>query len=281
MMQASKSMAAAALEAAPADTAVTPERVAAHAAMLRERVFQTRTKWPQFELMLADMQAMTDALPAGARVVAMERTLLYGGLSLFAPLFHRQDFVSLDCSPESAAARGGYNAAMVDDPRCIRIATTRRAPPDRTGCATGEADLVMVPNLVHHVRDQQGLFREVARILKPGGRGYIFEPLVRELHQAPDDYLRYTPWGFQAQIEAARLAFDRFVPTGGPFTTIAYCWVQALEYFPAAQRAEMERWFYDTHFPQLAAWDEQHPQNLARQHTSFPTAYSVFFHKPQ
>jgi SAM-dependent methyltransferase len=260
--------------------AITPERVEAHLALLREKVFQTETKWPQFDLMLDDMRRFADALPPGARVVALERTLLYGGISLFAPLFHRQDFVSLDCSPQTATKRGSYNAAMVDDQRCVRVPSTRQALPEETGCATGEADLVMVPNLVHHVRDQRGLFAEIARILKPGGQGYIFEPLVRELHQAPDDYLRYTPWGFQAQVEDAGLIFERFVPTGGPFTAIAYCWVQALEYFPPDQRPDMERWFYGKHFPELLAWEAQHPRNLARKHTTFPTAYSIFFRKP-
>lgn len=261
--------------------APTRQQVEAHVALLRERVFQVANKWPQFDLLIEDLRALADSLPEGAHVVAMERTLLYGGISLFAPIFARQRFTSIDCSPESAAGRGSYNAGMVADERCIRIPTTRQAAPEATGCPSDDADLVLVPNLVHHVRDQAGLFKEIARILRPGGQGYIFEPLVRELHQAPDDYVRYTPWGFQTQIEQAGMVLERFTPTGGPFTAIAYCWVQALEYFPPEKRAEMERWFYATHFPQLLAWDAENPQNLARKHTSFPTAYSIFFRKPR
>ena len=128
---------------------------------------------------------------------------------------------------------------------------------------------------------ESGLFDEIARLLRPGGRGYIFEPLLRELHQMPDDYVRYTPRGFQVQLERAGLVYDRFIPEGGPFTAIAYCWTQALEYFPEEKRAEMERWFYGQHFPDLVAWDHEYgAHNLKRQHTTFPTAFGIFFHKP-
>ena len=251
-----------------------------HQQMLEQRVFQIGTKWPHFRLLVDDMRRLSREMPAATRVVCLERGLLYGGLSLFAPFFHRQDFVSVDCSPDSAEQRGAYNRAMVDDERCLIVPGALRAPAENTGLPSGSADLVLVPNLVHHVADQRGLFAELARLLKPGARGYIFEPLVRELHQAPDDYLRYTPWGFERMIGDVGMIYDRFVPEGGPFQAIAYCWTQALEYFPPDKRAEMERWFYDKHFKELMAWDDRHTKNLARQHTSFPMAYAVHFHKP-
>lgn len=273
-------MGAGSAEVAAVGTGTAQDRLEGHRQMLWERVFQVETKWPQFRRLLADLERLAASTAAGGTVVCMERTLLYGGCSLFAPLFPNQRFISVDCSPESAEGRGSYNAAMVDDPRFIPVETTLRAPAEATTIETGSADLVMVPNLVHHVRDQAGLFREIARLLCPGGVGYIFEPLVRELHQAPDDYVRYTPWGFQQQIEAAGMTVDETLHEGGPFTAIAYCWTQALEYFPPEKRAEMERWFYGEHMPQLVAWDEEHPNNLARKHTSFPTAFGIFFHKP-
>ncbi|MGE3967510.1 MAG: methyltransferase domain-containing protein [Dongiaceae bacterium] len=251
-----------------------------HFRMLEERVFQVETKWPHFRRLLADIRELARDLPAEAQVVCMERSLLYGGISLFAPFFHRQRFVSIDCSPGSAEGRGAYNKGMVDDARCLLVPTTLRAAPAHTGLPAGSIDLVMVPNLVHHVPDQSGLFAEVARLLKPGARGYIFEPLVRELHQAPDDYLRYTPWGFEKQIADAGMVYERFVPEGGPFQAIGYCWTQALEYFPAEKRAEMQRWFYERHMPELMAWDDAYRDNQVRKHTTFPMAYAVHFHKP-
>lgn len=246
-----------------------------HRAMLEERVFQVKTRWPHFRLLLDDVERLSAALPAGARVVSLERTLLYGGISLFAPFFARQEFISVDCSPGSADGRGAYNASMVDDPRTIRIPFTRRGRETQTGIADGWADLVMVPNLVHHVPDQDHLFTELGRITRRGGTVYVFEPLLRELHQVPDDYLRYTPFGMRNVLTAHGLDVRDVRCEGGPFQAIAYCWEQALQYFPDAEREEMQHWFFETEFPRLMAWDAQHTDNRVRKNTTFPVAFSI------
>ena len=251
-----------------------------HQAVLAERVFQTETKWPHFRLLLRDIRAWGARLAPAAVVVCLERTLLYGGFSLVAPFFQRQKFISVDCSPPSADERGEYNSSMIDDRRFIRIPFTRRAPIEETGLADNLADLVLVPNLVHHVRDQKKLFDELARVVKPGGTVYVFEPTLRELHQIPDDFLRYTPFGIQTVLRESGLEPRDVALEGGPFSAIAYCWTQALQYVPPQKRAAMEEWFYGTHFRELLAWDEAYPRNLDREHTSFPVSFSIEARKP-
>lgn len=247
----------------------------AHQAVLEERVFQVATRWPHFAQLLRDVRRLAGELPEGARVVLLERGLLYGGLSLLAPFFHRQRVESVDCSPPSADARGAYNAWMVDDPRTLRVPTTRRASIEATGVPSASADLVLVPNLVHHVGDQRALFAEMARVAAPGGRVYVFEPLVRELHQMPDDFLRWTPFGMQRAMREAGLEPEGFETEGGPFSVIAYVWEQALEYLPEKEREPLERWYRDEHFPRLLELDRAHPVNQQRGHTAFPMSFSV------
>jgi SAM-dependent methyltransferase len=258
----------------------TEAQLQAHADLLAEKVFQTETRWPHFRLLLKNIRDWAKRLPEGATVVSLERTLLYGGISLVAPFFFRQKFVSVDSSPESADKRGDYNRAMVDDPRCLRVPLTRRAPIERTGLDDSLADLVLVPNLVHHVADQGALFAEMARITRPGGFVYVFEPTLRELHQAPDDYLRYTPFGMRNALAAVGLEPGEFEVEGGPFSAVAYCWTQALQYFPETERGRMERWFYGEHFTELMRWDERYRKNLVRAHTSFPVSFSIAARKP-
>ncbi len=266
-------------EAAP-DAAFTPEMLDGHAAVLAERVFQVETKWPHFKRLLEDVRVLASDMRAGASVVSLERGLLYGDCSLIAPFFQDQDFQALDCSPQSADDRGAYNAAMVDDPRFLFVSGGRRVEVSDTGLADGLADLVLVPNLVHHVADQPALFVELARITRPGGRIYVFEPLLRELHQSPDDYLRWTPFGMARAMREAGLEPGEPRTAGGPFEAIAYCWVQALEYFPEDAREDMAAWFYDKHMPELMGWDAARKQNNVRDHTSFPVAYSIMAGKP-
>jgi SAM-dependent methyltransferase len=229
---------------------------------------------------LDDVRALADGLAPGARVVSLERGLLYGDCSLIAPFFQDQGFIAVDCSPASADGRGAYNGGMVGDPRFLFVPGGRRAPVDDIGIETGSADLVLVPNLVHYVADQDGMFAELVRIAKPGGRVYVFEALLRELHQIPDDYLRWTPFGMARAMRAAGLVPAEPKTSGGPFEAISYCWVQALQYFPEDKREEMENWFFGEHFPQLMAWDAEHTENRYRKHTAFPVGYSILAEKP-
>ena len=256
------------------------EQLAEHERMLAEKVFQVETKWPHFAQLLRDVRQIADEIPEGARVISLERTLLYGGISLFAPFFHAQNFLSIDCSPESADVRGAYNRSMVDDVRCIVVPCDKRAPIEATGLDDDIADLVLVPNLVHHVGNQQALFEEMARITRPDGEIYVFEPLVRELHQIPDDFLRYTPFGMQQIMRQTGLEPGETNYEGGPFSVIAYCWTQALQYFPEEEREEKERWFYGEHFRELMTWDAQHQANNVRANTSFPMSFSIRARKP-
>ncbi|MEK9660346.1 MAG: methyltransferase domain-containing protein [Alphaproteobacteria bacterium] len=259
--------------------AFSPAELDGHAAALAERVFQIDTKWPHYRQLLGEVRGLAEATPPHAAIVSLERTLLYGGCSLVAPFFQHADFISVDCSPASADGRGAYNGGMTDDPRFLRVPLSRRARPEAQGLSDGCADLLLVPNLVHHVADQAGLFGEIARLLKPGGRVWVFEPLLRELHQMPDDYIRYTPFGLVRTLREAGLEPGEPALEGGPFSAIAYRWVQALEYFPSDRRAEMERWFYDEHCPELLAWDDAYRDNLVRNHTCFPVSFSVVAEK--
>ena len=251
-----------------------------HINVLEERVFQVRDKWPHFRLLLRDIEAISEECEADVVVVSLERGLLYGGFSLIGPMFSEQKFISIDCSPESADERGDYNRAMIEDRRFIKVPTTKRAPIDDTGLVPEVADVVIIPNLVHHVADQSGLFNEAVRILRPGGFLYVFEPLVRELHQIPDDFIRYTPFGLADVLRRAGLEPDAPALEGGPFSVIAYCWTQALQYLPAEVRSEREVWFYGDHLPELLRLDKEFPDNLVRDHTSFPMSFSLRAYKP-
>lgn len=129
----------------------------AHEKILAERVFMV-PRFPHFQQLLREVRTLAKDLPAGATVISLERGLLYGGGNLIAPFFHAQNFISVDCSPESGDERGAYNATKVDHPDFLRVATTRRAAIEATGLDSDLADLVIVPNLVHHVADQEAIF---------------------------------------------------------------------------------------------------------------------------
>ncbi len=256
----------------------TDEQLAKHSQVLAEKVFLT-DRLPHFELLLKEVKNLALTTAPNATVVSLERGLLYGGYSLIGPYFHQQNFISVDSSPGSADKRGAYNKDKVVDENFLRVPITTRAPIENTGLEDNIADLVLVPNLVHHIADQNALFGEMARITKPNGKVFVFEPTLRELHQIPDDYLRYTPYGMYEIMRKVGLEPVDTQLEGGPFSAIGYCWLQALEYMPKEERKKAEDWFYNQHWPQLKEWDDKYTKNLVRKHTQFPVGFSILAEK--
>ena len=254
-------------------SSLSPE-LRGHVRVLREQVFGSSTFLPQFDLLLSDILDFREKFLDQETVVSLERMMLYGK-NLFAPLFIKSNFVSLDSSPLSADVRGAYNAHLVDHQDFINTpCKSVRCPADSLDFPDARADLVMVPNLVHHVENQAALWSEAVRILKPGATLYVFEPTLREVHQDPDDFLRYTPSGLRSVLSMHGLQTVEITTTGGPFSAIAYCWTQALQYITPDMRKDWSDWF-SSHYQDLMGLEQQFPTNLVRQYTSFPTAFSL------
>lgn len=255
-----------------------PAHLKGHIDLLRERVFESTRYLPQFDLLISDLLDLSAGSEHDAVVVSLERMILYGK-NIISPLFSHLRYVSLDSSPASADARGAYNAHLVDDARFVEVpCESYRCKPNELAFEDGRADLVLIPNLVHHVEDQLGMWTEVSRILKPSGRLYVFEPTLREVHQDPDDFLRYTPAGLSRLLEELGFKIEEIRTTGGPFTAIAYCWNQALQYMNHEERAHWSQWF-ESHYQELLDLETRFPKNLIRNFTSFPTAFSLFASK--
>jgi hypothetical protein len=258
------------------------ESVSKYLDLLREDVFFVRTKWPQFNLLLDELVDLSISLPAESSVLSLERNGLYGGSSLFAPIFKTHNFVAVDCTPPTNQARGAYNAHLVERIRSEfghdLSPSTSVKPSD---LASSNFDLVIVPNLLHHVVDLEDLFSTIERCMAPRGSGYIFDSTLREWHQIPDDFYRLTPYALSDRLEKVGLSVSRCSTTGGPFSAILYCWQQALEYLTVDKslHAKWSQWIENVHRDELLALEADFKSNPVRPSSSFPTAYSVTFHK--
>lgn len=254
--------------------------VLGHVDVLRRFVFQTESKWPQFNLLLDDLLDVSANLGACDRVLVLERTLLYGGYSLTAPIFRHCHCVSADCSPLSADDRGSYNKDLIEHPEFLRMKHNVRINANEVSLSEGGFDCVIVPNVVHHLADTTVFFKDVHSLLRPGGFIYIFESVLREIHQAPDDFVRFTPYGLEKALTDASFTAFRHREAGGVFDAISYCWIQALEYMSGQKKEQMEKWFWGEHFAELQQLDKEFKVNLERPLSRFPTGFSVVAYKP-
>ena len=270
---------------------LTPEATEKYVQLLQQDVFRSTTRWPQFDLLVTDLVRLSESLPAGTRVISLERNLLYGGRSLFRPLFHHCDFTSVEMTPPDNSSRGSYNEHLLDNILSEfgneLFETQHHSPHDPKSLSSvrvlksGEAEVLLVPNLLHHVQDLPQFFSDLGRILAPDGVGYIFDSTLREWHQIPDDYYRLTPWAIEHELQKIGCSIKNVETTGNPFEAILYCWEQALEYLPEADRERWANWLRDDHQPELRRLAEFSDINLLRRHTAFPTAYAVTFERSE
>ena len=83
---------------------------------------------------------------------------------------------------------------------------------------------------MHHIYDYDKLIKNCKKILKKDGLIYIFEPLLRELHQIPEDYFRFTPFSLKEILSKNNFKDIKIKTSGGAFSAALYCLHQASEY---------------------------------------------------
>ena len=117
-----------------------------HVSVLTEHVFDVRKSWPQFRLLLNDIVSLSDKFGEDHTIAALERTILYGGFSLFAPIFTDTNFISVDCSPESAEERGPYNSHLIDHEDFVKSKFNIRCKNfSELPLPTSSVDLLLIP----------------------------------------------------------------------------------------------------------------------------------------
>lgn len=72
----------------------------------------------------------------------------------------------------------------------------------------GAFDAVLCNQVLEHVFEPEEFVREIARVLKPGGRLLLTVPFVWDEHEQPRDYARYSSFGLKALLEKHGLRLE-------------------------------------------------------------------------
>ena len=136
-----------------------------HEKYLREKVFYTNSKWPHFNLIFKDLKKFAKNSKKNSVIVSLERNSLYGGISLFAPFFFKQSFISVDCVSPKLKKRGAYNQIKAKSEVIIKQKNYQFNYKE-IKLPNNFADLIIIPNLMHHIDDIEILFKQIKKNFK-------------------------------------------------------------------------------------------------------------------
>jgi len=256
---------------------LSEKQISDHLSFLKESFYKVDSKWPQFKIMFDEFENLSKKLDRKSKILVLERAYFYGGWSLFSPIFSRHHVLSIDCQINGQNSNFGKQESWLNDSRCIKWRPDFISEiSNLSNIDNDDIDVVLIPNVIHHEKNQISTFNEVHRVLKKGGKCFIFEGLVRELHHLPDDYLRYTHEGLRVMLNNAGLNFDEVKFGSGVFDVLAYVWQQALDFFPESLRQKKSDWFYKEHLLELMDFDKKYRKNLVNPDKSFPMSYIVW-----
>ena len=245
-----------------------------HDRILRNEVFFVDNKWPHFEILFSDIKKFSKNKKI-KKVLSLERGSLYGNISLLGPYFFNKNFTSIDCSSDKIYSRGSYNKKFVNNDKLIRVPINFHMNYKKLKLNKNFYDLIIIPNLMHHIYDHQHLIKSCKKFLKKNGTLYIFEPTIREIHQSPDDFFRFTPYSLKKLFNNIRLNNIKFKFSGGPFTAAAYCLDQASQYLPIKKRKTFKKKLLIENIRYFKNLDCNYKKNLIRKNTIFPMSFSI------
>lgn len=101
-------------------------------------------------------------------------------------------------------------------------------------------DTVLCTQVLEHVPTPDDAFKEMARVLKPGGVLILSAPHLSMVHEGPHDYFRFTAYGLRRLIEQSGMHEFCITPTAGLVTFLSHPLSLAL--WTTLGRLSMLRW---------------------------------------
>lgn len=81
--------------------------------------------------------------------------------------------------------------------------------------SSDEFDTIIISEVLEHISNPEGIWSEMARILKPHGKIILSVPFFYKIHEAPFDFYRYTEFALQNFAEKNKLKVLELHSFGG------------------------------------------------------------------
>jgi SAM-dependent methyltransferase len=94
--------------------------------------------------------------------------------------------------------------------------------------ADGSLDGVILKDVLEHVRGADRALAEIGRVLRSGGQLILWMPFMYPVHDAPQDFQRFTEHGLRAYLGQHGLVAGAIKPVLSPFETAGLLFCLAL-----------------------------------------------------
>lgn len=174
-------------------------------------------------------------LGVGSRLVADRVAARY---AQYLPRYARGRLADLGCGkvPLYASYRGTASAVTcVDWPQSAHVSLHVDVEVDLGGVlpfADASFDTIVLSDVLEHVPRPELLWREMSRLLAPGGHALINVPFLYGLHEVPHDFGRYTEFALRHFAEQVGLRVVVLEPVGGSLHVLADLLAKHLVHVP-------------------------------------------------
>ena len=220
-------------------------------------------KWPHYQLMFEHLDTIINQISSNEKSAMIERCYIYGGQSIFSSLFDKKKLDIFDFVPPNSNIenRKNYQKNKLE----ILPLTSQKIRKANIEINTltlfnslalnAPYDYIFIPNVLHHHPNPFNLFDNCKNVLKDKGYLYIFDAILRENHQKPDDFIRFTPDGISHALKENGFDVSQIYTSKSPLEALTYTIDQVIQ--------------YDLHHSKLEEWHFSIPQqdlSLPRHH---------------
>ena len=252
---------------------------------LSERLFYTN-KWPHYKVMFNHLDNIISKIDEKARIAILERCYIYDGLSIFSSLFESKNLYIIDFIPPNSTNKSRQNYQkdkLLSLPLTYKYSSKSKisATVDNLSKVFEKSsfDYIFIPNVLHHHPNPFELLNYSQNGLKKGGYLYIFDAILREQHQKPDDYIRFTPDGIKYALEKNGFKIKEIFTSNSPVEALLYTMDQIVQYDLPGELLNDIKNLKELVTTKYEKTLHRNYTNLIRKHTSFPIAYSVLAKK--
>jgi len=240
-------------------------------------------RWPHYQLMFNHMNKIINNINKQDEIALLERCYIYDGFSIFSSLFQDSSLDIIDYIPPNSQVKSRQNYQL---DKLDSLPKTRENIKKSQISVTVENlsklktigkkyDYFFIPNVLHHHPNPFQLIDDCKSLLNDKGYMYIFDATLREDHQQPDDYFRFTRNGIIYALEKSQFEIVEINSSKSPVEALIYTMDQVIQYdLPSELLSEINglNKIIKNKFKSIIG---ENYKNKSREFTAFPVAYSV------